>query len=911
MKTLFLLLLLTAAANATITRSPTADGGATCSGHPCKFVHTCASATCNSTEVNQVSTALAAAEFQRGDLMCLQAGRTYPLTASYTAIFKATGSGYSYIASSASEACDASAPFPLPPSGVRITPKYQALMPTLDISMSGTQVPAIDVTATTTNHAIGWKFLGLFIQSNQPNVWTSTATDTARSMIQMGDTGGTGGAITNISQQSDDIHLERSVLTGVWNKQARQWVQSDCRNCSVKDNYMQKIGNQGQQIVGIGMKQVDTLLVENNYADGGTETFMTGGDVVTAADARFPHNFTIPTNLIVKRNAFMAWPQFYKVTGGWSEVGEYWRGRVIWATGTNNAFMAQGTGSATGCTEPTWNTGARGNISTDGCGGQWAFLSAGSSISRQKANILELKACSTCDIANNFLKDSWSNTQFGYCVSMKPESNATAFHTGWYGITEDVTFRNNYVTDCGIALTIQGASTHGDGVINDLTFHNNLWTDTNKYAAGASYQWGIQATDNFTFTNNTHIWNPGTASGGTTQAQYWRPMWPDIRTDTVNATTDQFFMNGWEMATTDEWKFHYVTPGSPLTGFPAEGTSVWPVNITNASGDTTFQLSLTQGGAAINFTGGTSQLSLKPAAVYDGANLIFRNNLMGSRTFTNFVDSAHPDGNKRNGTLGISTAHPSPTWTNNIMQGANAFGAANTEAVYPDGNFNPAYTAVGFTRYTDGAYSSNDFRLQPASTYKRGGHDGTDIGADHNQLSLVLGLSVVTTDRHATFRYRLTPPEQNTVCSFEVSADRDFSTSIADLNPAAYVLPDLDNKVAAIGSLRTFVVGTNVSLTASTTYYYRMHCGGAFKWGTFATKSAKSSTTSQTFRYPSPGSESLFWGYAVASGSITSPTEATPSCASGRCAATITADRGKTVFYRIGASGPVRTTVVQ
>jgi hypothetical protein len=104
------------------------------------------------------------------------------------------------------------------------------------------------------------------------------------------------------------------------------------------------------------------------------------------------------------------------------------------------------------------------------------------------------------------------------------------------------------------------------------------------------------------------------------------------------------------------------------------------------------------------------------------------------------------------------------------------------------------------------------------------------------------------------------------------------------------------------------VIGTNVALVPSLRYYYRLHCGGDMRRGHFETTSAKSSTRAVKISQGTTGT--LTWGYTysrdtgtISGGSTASVTAGTPF--------TITADRGKIIYWRVGASGRVQTTAVQ
>jgi hypothetical protein len=236
------------------------------------------------------------------------------------------------------------------------------------------------------------------------------------------------------------------------------------------------------------------------------------------------------------------------------------------------------------------------------------------------------------------------------------------------------------------------------------------------------------------------------------------------------------------------------------------------------------------------------------------------------------------------------------TFTNNVVAGENLFS-------WPKGNYDTAWGAIGFTDI-----GKSDYRLRNSNSFVGRGTDGKDLGADTTQLPLIRNLTVTPTDRLALFTWSVTEPIQDIPCVIEVSADRDLSTTISDMDPTRYARPGSsdDDRLPKIGLSRTMIIGANAALASEATYWYRLHCGGAFEQGGFTTLAPLTGSSAfSVSKQPGRGSSNFVaveWGtsYSRAADSISGGGVVTATCnARGPCAATFQVPSGTVAYYRL------------
>jgi hypothetical protein len=235
------------------------------------------------------------------------------------------------------------------------------------------------------------------------------------------------------------------------------------------------------------------------------------------------------------------------------------------------------------------------------------------------------------------------------------------------------------------------------------------------------------------------------------------------------------------------------------------------------------------------------------------------------------------------------------TFRNNVVAGENLFS-------WPTGNFDTAWGAIGFTDT-----GKADYRLRNGSPFVGRGTDGKDLGADTTQLPLIRDLTVTPTDRAALFTWSATEPIRDIACVIEVSTDRDLSTAINDLDPTRYARPETSDhdRLPKNDLSRTLIIGANAALASGTTYWYRLHCGGAFEQGSFTTLAPLTGNSALSItKRARRGSDhfDLEWGtsYSRADDTISGGGVATAACnPRGACAATFQVPSGSVAYYRI------------
>lgn len=134
----------------------------------------------------------------------------------------------------------------------------------------------------------------------------------------------------------------------------------------------------------------------------------------------------------------------------------------------------------------------------------------------------------------------------------------------------------------------------------------------------------------------------------------------------------------------------------------------------------------------------------------------------------------------------------------------------------------------------------------------------------------------------AVFEFIPHAPSASIPCSLEVSSTIDMDSPIADLN-GAYSLKASDDhdSYPRDAGIRRIIVGRNVGLSANTTYYYRLHCGGALREGAFHTAANVTGTTLTASRYVlTAGTYTISYGsvYSRATNTLSGGGSSTVSC---------------------------------
>jgi hypothetical protein len=253
------------------------------------------------------------------------------------------------------------------------------------------------------------------------------------------------------------------------------------------------------------------------------------------------------------------------------------------------------------------------------------------------------------------------------------------------------------------------------------------------------------------------------------------------------------------------------------------------------------------------------------ALLFDGTdtprikNFTYRNNIAPSGAFAWKGDG-----------LGIGSAtvnaktYGKVTINNNVMPGQEN-NWSNCQSSGADtrncsGNFFPS-AAQWDANHMKWTAPPNDFKLkgQPgASPYWKSSTAKGPLGADISQLPQIRNARITTSAQTAVFAWDLSAPIASIPCVLEVSTSRNLVsklnswTVIADVDPVLFAQADLSIRAGNVsaGAERIFVVGKDAvesgqdrKLTPSTTYYYRLMCGGDSKQGSFQTTAAPTHST--------------------------------------------------------------------
>jgi hypothetical protein len=261
---------------------------------------------------------------------------------------------------------------------------------------------------------------------------------------------------------------------------------------------------------------------------------------------------------------------------------------------------------------------------------------------------------------------------------------------------------------------------------------------------------------------------------------------------------------------------------------------------------------------------------------------------------------ACPSTSMRKAALDNVSVGASYAFARNVVAGENLFS-------WPTGNFATSWSSIGFTNPAAGNY-----RLRNGSPHRGAGTDGKDLGADISQLPLIEELTVRPTDRLALFTWRVTEPIQNIPCVMEISAERDLWNTIADFDPARFPRPDTSDhdRLPKDRLSRTMIAGANAALASGTTYWYRLHCGGAFEQGNFTTLpplSGNSVMSVSKGRRPGLDSFDVQWGafYSRETDAIGDGGTVEATCTPRDvCSANFQIPSGSIAYYRIRDKGP-------
>jgi hypothetical protein len=210
-----------------------------------------------------------------------------------------------------------------------------------------------------------------------------------------------------------------------------------------------------------------------------------------------------------------------------------------------------------------------------------------------------------------------------------------------------------------------------------------------------------------------------------------------------------------------------------------------------------------------------------------------------------------------------------------------------------------------------------NFTLRDDHWGKRALPDGSDLGADPNQLAEIRHLIVTPTDRRVYFQWNVTRPIAHIPCVVEVHTAPDLESTTWQGRPAGYAGELSDMSKYAGGEAdssywnvrsdteRTLTIGRAHPLEPGTTYYYRLHCGGDVRRGSFKTLDPVDGTADQTISrfIEDANTRSMRVEYGLSYDrnreTITDGATATAACRTqDTCSVSFPAGRGTVVYYR-------------
>jgi hypothetical protein len=604
--------------------------------------------------------------------------------------------------------------------------------------------------------------------------------------------------------------------------------------------------------------------ITNNWLCGAAEQVMYGGSYpafdTELQSANIDYNYFC---FIEERDRTTAWPG--------AGVTLY-KGRFVHPTGHDTDygwFVATNTGITTDTEPPaaSWNISA-------------------------EATFTETGSCSTAGAGGTNACITWRRTGVGNKpltknhFEIKSGRNQHLDRNVFEGWWEAVSYNTNQQ----FAIQIKAV---------DLDVTSNVACEALTDPYPACYE---GKTDGFHLTNSVLRYQTGGAWSLTSYTRGGGTHWYDLLIDNVLVTR-----------TAPTLRLFFFNAMMNLTG---TGGSVWPANaftIRNVTATNT-----------TTSTTGTSYSEWFPNEASLGGNYIF-GNIFGRGT-------AGMTGGAAGAGEGITGTNPptlygnfdrvigltpyTSTFFSNMIIGAptTAYPSSSIVSNCSSSSSCTESTAWTYNHPTHGLlfrdYANGDYRVRPTNTWAKNTlPDGRSVGANLSLLPLINNLAVQPTDRMALFTWNVTEANKDMGCIVDVNSQADFLGSyVGDQSSISTYYgtdqSDHDNYIKR-GLDRMVVVGKNVNLSPSTTYYYRLHCGGDMRRGSFTTSASVSSTA--TVKISKAGAATMTYGtYSRATDALSGG--GSGSCASDVCTAAL--NRGEVTFYRLD-SGRVQATVVK
>lgn len=833
-----------------------------CSPRPCTYTITCASQVCTPEESAEVQAAINDARL--GDTIRLQAGRLFTYGSQLLSISARQGSGYLTITTTGS----------LPPPGVRITPHWRNELPTI----TNTSGPALSIEAAPGAPATNIIIRGVrFIGCKQP-------------LVRVGQN--SSGLTPN--DAPDDITFDQILMENEnWSTQCGSYLRLDARRASLINSWAagaMQIGGERQAVSCAFC--IGPFHIENNYlADVNGENIMFGGTG--------PFQNVAPV-AYVRHNALYNHPERLRFER-WAPNMVVFKGKIIRPTASSSPTFEANNSGITGASEPSWPSTMGATVS-DGTV-TWRLVSTGTSHLTVKNNF-EIKNCKGCILQYNHIRGMWVDGQYQnvvYKLSNCPAGTSSncgcvPYFTGLvntsgtqvtsadgkmlpdFRLTQTNTIRINgvdytvadwtpgdpYTLVLSTSAGNQTNVTYTYGTANcipawdkDSTFENNLVENGPLgYQITAFDNAFVPQVGNIVVRNNIfndidpQKWSAHDGSTWNARDYIWLYGYPpSTRLENNTVIGRNASLSG-------------LSLGAPQNSWPLRVVAnIWPA---------------TSSGVAIR--GGDPTQSQSQALINDRVCFgtctedRWDRNVMAGTSLTSFTVGKH-----WNLCSSTSSCSPPQNWVDPVHGPL----------------FHDVANEIFKTRHT-----------HPAST----------SGARFEEVPFIQtpdgrrGVEIVAYANSALFQYRTTAANQHIPCSLEISTTRDMDSRPALPLSALYDSSDAFPAGPTPNSRTILVTG----LTASTTYYYRLHCGVVHA-GSFVTTASQPSgnkSLSVNFIARAGGSYRLEYGTsysrqadAIYGGGVGNAS----SCSAGQqCSVSAIVPQGF-VFYRV--TGPVASPV--
>ena len=801
----FLLLLFSIGSFGAIDRNPP-----NCSSRPCTYTLTCAASVCTSSESAELQTVLN--EAYRGDTIKLEAGRTWTGTSSN---FNVTGrpgsSGYLTITTTQDNR--------LPNPGTRITPHYRDVMPTIRNGVGNTVAFTFQWGSNPANFV---KIVGVRFDTQGGTT----------PLIRIGYN------ITSPTQDPYDIILDRCIVeNSQWLTTAGMMIGSRGRRSDIINSYIQgSIKSPSAEVQNISFVWGEHRILNNYIAENQGENIMFGG---TRADIDVDHytysSGELAYNAIVNHKERV--PHL-----AWQPNTRYFKSVHVRNGGIDYRASNSGTSGS--------------SFSTSDNGINWVQVSGAPS----SKNVLELKSAKDMNIHHNTIQGFWTKAQYEIVVfklsnsSHSPANCRPTFsgrvNTNLTDVTSadgqplpDLWWGSNS-TGSSCDITINGVA-HKIASFNisnpqQIILAASAGSQTNvPYSYGDSNCIGAYF-QNIAFEHNVIRHGP--------QAFQIISM-----NNARSSRIGNIRVRNNLMYDIDRTKYCMVASDCGMSRTALQFAQI-PYGVDFSNNTVVNTANLPHG---VTWEGGYQCRggcrSISPCVESGGMYMPIAGD-------TRFANNIFPRGTSSamHGYTPLTTGGPAITgqkiceggctkslWDGNIIVGGDITG-------YPAGTYNMCPSVSGCAvdyDYDDPTYGrlfenylAMNLKVRTGHYAQKGGMFARQIGADWDALPIVtrpsdggIGVDISTTATTATLSYNVTAPIRHIPCVVEASTTPDIEGGrITDLNAATYLRPDVDGPANSIS--RSVTIGSRSALSSGTTYYVRLHCGGAFWEGEFKTQ---------------------------------------------------------------------------